>query len=319
VHVGLAIIGQEGVTWEQWCALADSCEVHGIETLFTSDHYISTVDETGRVAHDAWTTIAGLASRTSVLRFGSLVTPVTFRAPALLANIVATVDHISAGRVELGLGAGWMEREHRAFGFPFPGLSVRREMLAEQLEIVHRLWTQERVDFRGRDYTLENAPGQPNPVQQPRPDILVGGGGTRRTAEPAARFADEYNTAWASPQQAARIKQRVLRACKAVGRDPATMRFSIVIHCIVGRSRGEAVERANELYVSQPREESFGQWLATYTEHRIVDSVEQTAVRLREYAQAGCDRLMIIHPMPWDTEAVQLIGRQLIPRVSNAE
>src|SRR6201984_1892832 len=112
------IEGQEGVTWEQWCALADACEEHGVETLFRSDHYISQTDEATRVAHDAWTTLAALAARTTTLRLGTLVSPATFRAPALLANAAATVDHVSGGRVELGIGAGWMERGPRAFGFP---------------------------------------------------------------------------------------------------------------------------------------------------------------------------------------------------------
>src|SRR3954451_21477170 len=175
------IEGQEGVTWQNWCDLAEACEANGVDTLFRSDHYISQSAETTNVAHDAWTTLAGLAARTRTLRLGTLVTPATFRLPGLLANAVATVDHISGGRIELGLGAGWMEREHRAYGFPFPETRVRGEMLAEQVEIVHPLWTEEGVDLRGRHYTLEDAPAQPRPVQQPRPPLLVGGGGRRGT------------------------------------------------------------------------------------------------------------------------------------------
>src|SRR5207244_10726439 len=140
--------GQGGVTWQAWCALADACEEHGVDTLFRSDHYISQGDESRNVAHDAWTTIAALAARTSTLRFGTLVSPATFRAPGLLANAAATADHVSRGRIELGVGAGWMEREHRAYGFPFPETPVRVEMLAEQLELVHRLRTEDRVDSR---------------------------------------------------------------------------------------------------------------------------------------------------------------------------
>ena len=160
MELNLLIVSQEGVTWDDWCALADACERSAVPTLFAGDHYISTSDELGRVAHDAWTVIAGLAARTSVLRLGTMVSPVTFRPPAVLANAVATADHISGGRVELGLGSGWMAREHEAFGFPFPRPRVRQQMLAEQLEIVHRLWTEERVTFNGSHYTLENAPGQ---------------------------------------------------------------------------------------------------------------------------------------------------------------
>src|SRR6266542_383607 len=208
MRVALLIEGQEGVTWEQWCALAEACETHGVDTLFRSDHYISQADESGNVAHDAWTTLAALAARTTTLRFGTLVSPATFRLPALLANAAATVDHVSGGRIELGLGAGWMEREHRAFGFPFPETSVRLEMLAEQLEIVHRLWTEERVDFHGKHYTLEDAPAQPKPLQRPRPPLIVGGSGGRGTVGPALRFANEYNTAFVSPEDAAGIRAK---------------------------------------------------------------------------------------------------------------
>src|SRR2546427_3342231 len=215
--VGLMIEGQEGVTWEQWCALAAACEEHGVETLFRSDHYISQGDEAANVAHDAWTTIAALAARTTTLRFGTLVSPVTFRLPALLANAAATADHVSGGRIELGLGAGWMEREHRAYAFPFPETRVRLELLAEQLEIVHRLWTEDRVDFRGRHYSLEDAPAQPKPLQRPHPPLLVGGSGTRGTAEPAARFADEYNSPFVSPDGYAEIRAKVVRACEGIG------------------------------------------------------------------------------------------------------
>src|SRR5882672_1470395 len=213
MRVSLMIEGQEGVTWQQWCDLADACEAHGVETLFRSDHYNSQSNETGNVAHDAWTTLAGLAARTTTLRFGTLVSPATFRLPGLLANVAATVDHISGGRIELGLGAGWMEREHRAYGFPFPETSERLARFAEQLEIVHRLWTEERVDFRGEHYKLDDAPALPKPVQQPRPPLLVGGSGTRGTAEPAAHFADEYNTPFQSPEDFAAVRGKVIAAC----------------------------------------------------------------------------------------------------------
>ena len=182
MELDLLIISQENVTWDDWCALADACERSEIPALFAGDHYISTSDELGRVAHDAWTIITGLAMRTSSLRLGTMVTPVTFRPPAVLANAVATADHISGGRIELGLGSGWMEREHRAFGFPFPSTRVRQQMLAEQLEIVHRLWTEDRVTFDGSHYTLENAPGRPRPLQSPHPPITVGGSWVKNAA-----------------------------------------------------------------------------------------------------------------------------------------
>jgi F420-dependent oxidoreductase-like protein len=290
MRVALMIEGQEGVTWEQWCALANACEEHGIDTLYRSDHYISQSDEDGKVALDAWTTIAALAARTSTLRLGTLVSPATFRFPALLANAAATADHVSGGRIELGLGAGWMEREHRAFGFPFPETPVRVAMFAEQLEIVHRLWTEQHVDFRGKHYVLENAPGLPKPVQQPHPPIIVGGGGSRGTAEPAARFADEYNTPFASPEEFAAVRGKVSAACERIGRDPSTMRYSLMIGCVIGERR------------DAPRS--------------LAGSIDQIAARLREYEAAGCDRVMLQHLAHTDLEPVRLIGRELAPMVA---
>jgi F420-dependent oxidoreductase-like protein len=300
------IEGQEGVSWQQWCDLAAACEEHRIDTLFRSDHYISQSNETGNVAHDAWTTLAGLAARTTTLRFGTLVSPATFRLPGLLANVAATVDHISGGRIELGLGAGWMEREHRAYGFPFPETSERLARFAEQLEIVHRLWTEERVDFRGTHYTLEDAPAQPKPVQQPHPPILVGGSGTRGTAGPAARFADEYNTPFVSPEDFARIRAKVERACESTGR---TLRYSTMTGCLIGETHDDAIERARELYGRVHRDTDFDPWLAGYSTRALIGSVDEIAARLYEYEDAGCDRVMLQHLLHADLEPVALIGR----------
>jgi F420-dependent oxidoreductase-like protein len=300
------IEGQEGVSWGQWCALADACEEHGIDTLFRSDHYISQSDESGNVAHDAWTTLAGLAARTTALRLGTLVSPATFRLPGLLANAVATVDHISGGRVELGLGAGWMEREHRAYGFPFPETRTRLAMFAEQLEVVHRLWSEERVDFHGAHYTLEDAPAQPKPLQRPHPPILVGGSGTRGTAEPAARFADEYNTPFASPEDFAKIRAKVQDACIDTGR---TLRYSTMTGCLIGDTRADALDRAKQLYERVPREPSFDDWLAAYSQRALVGSVDEIAERLREYERAGCERVMLQHLLHADLEPVRLIAK----------
>src|SRR5919204_2499929 len=138
MRLALMIEGQEGVSWEQWVALAEACERHGIEALFRSDHYLSQADPARRQALDAWTTLAALAARTSRVRLGTLVSPVTFRHPSVLANSAATVDQVSGGRVELGIGGGWMVPEHESFGFPFPETRVRMAMLLEQIEIVHR-------------------------------------------------------------------------------------------------------------------------------------------------------------------------------------
>jgi F420-dependent oxidoreductase-like protein len=299
VKLALMIEGQEGVTWEQWCALADACEEHGVGTLFRSDHYISQSAEATNVAHDAWTTLAALAARTRTLRFGTLVSPATFRLPGLLANTVATVDHISGGRIELGLGAGWMEREHRAYGFPFPDTSTRVAMFAEQLEIVHRLWTEERVDFRGVHYTLEDAPAQPKPLQQPHPPLLVGGSGKRGTVEPALRFADEYNAPFVSPDELVRIKTTVGHR----------LPVSTMTGFIVGETRDDALDRARTLYARVQRDVDFDTWLERYSARAIVGSLDEARARLREYEQAGCQRVMCQHLLHTDLETVRLLAQ----------
>jgi F420-dependent oxidoreductase-like protein len=317
VRVALMIEGQEGVTWQDWCSLADACEEHGIGTLFRSDHYISQVDEAGRVAHDAWTTLAALAARTTRLRLGTLVSPVTFRAPALLANAAATVDHVSGGRVELGIGAGWMEREHEAFGFPFPATSVRVEMLAEEAEIIHRLWTEEWVEFHGSHYVLDHAPGLPKPLQQPHPPLLVGGMGGRGTADPAARFADEYNAPFVSPQEFADIRGKVVAACERSGRDPATMCFSLMTTCLIGETHEDAVARARELYGSRAREARFDDWLANFRSRAVIGSVDEVAEQMREYERQGCERVMLQHLLHTDLDSVRLLGRELAPALAS--
>jgi F420-dependent oxidoreductase-like protein len=308
MRVALMIEGQEGVTWEHWCALAGACEEHGVETLFRSDHYISQANEAGNVAHDAWTTLAGLAARTTTLRLGTLVSPATFRLPGQLANAAATVDHISGGRIELGLGAGWMEREHRAYGFPFPETRVRLELFAEQLEIVHRLWTDKRVDFRGRHYALEDAPAQPKPVQRPHPPLIVGGSGTSGTSEPAACFADEYNTPFVSPDDFAAVRAKVTAACERAGRDPGTMRFSTMTGCVIGETREEALDRARRLYDRVQRDTDFDAWVDAYAQRAVIGSVDEVAERLRSYERAGCERVMLQHLLHADLEPVRLIG-----------
>ena len=304
MRVCLMIEGQEGVTWEQWCALAGACEQHGVDTLFRSDHYISQSNEDGNVAHDAWTTLGGLAARTTTLRLGTLVSPATFRLPGLLANAVATVDHISGGRVELGLGGGWMEREHRAYGFPFPEMSTRLVRFAEQLEIVKRLWTEDRVDFRGEHYTLEDAPAQPKPLQRPHPPLIVGGGGSRGTAIPAAQHADEYNTPFASPDDFARIRAKVQQACEETGR---TLRYSLMTGCLIGETHDDALERARRLYGRVPRQTSFDEWLDNYRQRALVGSVDEIAEQLARYD--GCDRVMLQHLLHDDLEPIALMGR----------
>ena len=182
----LMIEGQEGVTWDDWMALAAATEDSGLEGLFRSDHYLSIGGE-GRSSLDAWTTLAGLAVRTERIQLGTMVSPATFRHPAVLAKSVVTVDHISNGRAELGIGAGWYEDEHRACGFPFADTKTRMAVLEEQIEIVAKSWREGPFDLRGEHYTIEDLDALPKPVSKPRPNLIVGGSGGPRSIELCAR------------------------------------------------------------------------------------------------------------------------------------
>jgi F420-dependent oxidoreductase-like protein len=305
------IEGQEGVTWAQWIALAQACEEHGVGTLFRSDHYVSFSDPARAGSLDAWTQIAALAARTTMVRLGSLVSPATFRHPSMLAKAVVTADHVSGGRVELGLGAGWMVPEHEQYGFPFPETRERVAMFAEQLEIVARSWTEERLDFEGRFYRLRGLTALPRPVQQPRPPLLVGGAGKPATLRPAVRWADEYNTPFATVDDLRERRARFDRALQEAGRDPATMRFSFMTGLLVGSTRADALDRARELYARQSRDTPFDDWLHHYSKASLVGSVDEVGERLREIEAIGVDRVMLQHLLHEDLEPVRLIGREL--------
>jgi F420-dependent oxidoreductase-like protein len=220
VRACLMIEGQEDVTWEQWVALAHACEDSGIESLFRSDHYLSVEGNRGRGSLDAWATLNALAAITSRLRLGTLVSPATFRHPSVVAKMVVTADHVSGGRVELGMGAGWLEAEHRAYGFPFADTRTRMDVLAEQLEIVHRSWKPGPFSFHGAHYTIDDLDALPKPVQQPHPPLLVGGSGGPRSLALAARWADEYNMPFASPERCRAVRARLDEACEKEGREP---------------------------------------------------------------------------------------------------
>src|SRR3954470_6658740 len=194
MRVTLMIEGQEDVTWEDWVALADACERSGIEALFRSDHYLSVGGEFQNGSLDAWGTIAALAARTRTLRLGTMVSPTSFRHPSILAKLATTADHVSGGRIELGMGTGWSEVEHTAYGFPFLSMKERMDVLEEQLEIIHEgHWHAGPFSFKGTYYELDELRARPLPVQLPHPPLIMGGAAGPRAARLAARYADEYN------------------------------------------------------------------------------------------------------------------------------
>ena len=312
------IEGQEGVSWEQWLALAEACEENGVETLFRSDHYLSLARPADRASLDAWTTLAGLAARTTHLRLGTLVSPVTFRHPSVLAKSAVTVDHISQGRLEVGMGAGWMEDEHRAYGFEFPETRRRMELLAEQVEIVHRQWTEEETTFEGRYFRLSACPALPKPLQQPHPPLIVGGKGGPGTTRPAARFADEYNTVAADPAECQRRRRRLDEACEREERDPATLRFSMMVGCLIGADRGDVRERGSRLLARSGRDEDVDAFLRRFEQRGVVGVPERVLERLHELEAAGIERVMLQHLLHDDLDTVALIGREVAPALARA-
>jgi alkanesulfonate monooxygenase SsuD/methylene tetrahydromethanopterin reductase-like flavin-dependent oxidoreductase (luciferase family) len=281
--------GQEGVSWDEWILLATACEEHGIEAMFRSDHYLSLTDTT-RVATDAWTLLGALAARTSKLRLGTLVSPVTFRHPSVLAKAAATVDHISAGRVEVGMGAGWMEAEHETFGFLFLSTSERVEMLAEHVE---------HVDRQLRD--------DPLTVQRPRPPLIVGGSAQPGTARPAARFADEYNTYGVDAEEAARRRNRVDEACEEAGRDPATLPFSVMTPFLLDR------DHARRFVERFPSAGKPDEWYDELARRGLAGDL---VAGLREFEAVGVERMMLQHVVHDDLDIVATIGRELAPALA---
>jgi F420-dependent oxidoreductase-like protein len=303
------IEGQEGVTWEDWVALADACERAGIETLFRSDHYLSFSNPHERAAHDAWTTIAGLAARTTKLRLGTLVSPVTFRQPSLLANAVTTADHISGGRVELGMGAGWNELEHEAFGFPFPPLRERLEHLAEQIEIVHRLWTEEHVSFEGTHYHLVDCPALPKPVQKPHPRLLVGGRAKKGSTTPAAHFADEYNVIGSSLEEYAAARKALDEACEQTGRDPKTLAMSIMSGFLLGADEAQLLVHARATLERWGSDADPAATVERFRARGLAGTPDELVEGFGRLAEVGVERVALQHIVHEDLDTVALIGQ----------
>lgn len=317
MRVCLFIEGQENVTWEQWLALAKACEEHGFEALFRSDHYLSFGHPAEWGTLDAWSTISALASQTERIHLGTLVSPVTFRHPSELAKAVVTADHASGGRIELGMGTGWNDAEHRAYGFPFPPMAQRREMFEEQVEIVHRLWDQGEVTFRGKHYRLEGVHSLPKPFQQPHPNLIIGGEAGPRSAALAARWADEYNLNFVPPEFCREARPRLSAACQAIGRDPASLLTSLANTTLVGSDRAELEARASRLMERRGQGGDVGAFIEDLGKDRIVGTTDQVIERLEEFAQAGVERVMMQHLLHDDLEAVELIGHEIIPAVAN--
>jgi alkanesulfonate monooxygenase len=247
-QLGIFTEPQQGASYADLLRVARCAEAAGFAAFFRSDHYLKMGPTDGLPGPtDAWITLAGLARDTDTIRLGTLVTAATFRYPGPLAIEVATVDEMSGGRVEFGLGAGWYENEHTAYGIPFPALGERFDRYTEQLEIITGLWQTplgQTFSFQGKYYTVVDSPALPKTVQQPRPPVIIGGGGPRRTPALAAKFADEFNVNFVDLDTAVTQFGRVNDACSAIDRDPVSLRRSVALTLCVGRDEAELAKRA---------------------------------------------------------------------------
>jgi len=299
---------QEGAEYGTLLAVAQAAEQLGFDAFFRSDHYLA-IDASGLPGPtDAWITLAGLARETSRIRLGTLVTPVTFRLPGPLAITVAQVDRMSGGRVELGLGTGWFDAEHTAYGIPFPPLAERFDRLEEQLEVVTGLWgTAEgkTFSFSGSYYTLTDSPALPKPVQRPRPPVLIGGGGERRTPRLAARFADEYNVPFDTVEASVAAFGRVRRACQEAGRDPGSLVYSAAQTVCCGRDEAELARRA----------EATGEQLAELRRSGLAGSPAEIVDKLGRFAAAGAERVYLQVLDLHDLDHLELIAAEVMPQV----
>ena len=300
---------QEGATYDQLLGVAQVTEETGFDAFFRSDHYLKIFSpEHGPGPSDAWVTLAGLARDTRRIRLGTLVTPVTFRHPGPLAISVANVDAMSGGRVELGLGTGWYDDEHAAYGVPYPPLGERFDLLEEQLEIITGLWeTAEGETFShdGKHYRLKDSPALPKPVQQPRPPIVMGGGGQTRTPRLAARYADEFNLPFSPIDFFREQTDRVRAACEAIDRDPSTMVFSAALVVACGGDEAEFRARA----------EAIGRDADDLRENAAGGTVQQVVDTIGRWGEAGADRVYLQVLDLDDLDHVRLLGGEVRPRV----
>jgi F420-dependent oxidoreductase-like protein len=299
---------QQGATYDDLLAVALKAEELGFGAFFRSDHYLAMGTEGLPGPSDAWITLAGLARDTTTIRLGTLMTSATFRHPGPLAIAVANVDQMSGGRVELGIGAGWFEQEHSAYGIAFPGTGERFDRFEEQLAVITGLWETppgERFSFDGSHYPVRDSPALPKPVQIPRPPILIGGTGKKRTPALAARHADEFNLPFADEETTRSQLARVRAACEAVGRDPATLGWSNALVLCCGADEDEFRRRATAIGREPDELRETG---AAGTPQEVVD-------KLGRYAALGAERAYLQVLDLADLEHLALVASEVMPHV----
>jgi len=326
MRFAIQIEPQQGMSYADQLAVAKRAEANGIETFFRSDHYASFPGLAGMPTTDAWAVLAGLARDTERIGLGTLVSPVTFRHPGNLAKVATTVDEMSGGRLEVGLGAGWNDLEHGQLGLDFPPIKERADLLEDQLAILHGLWGEpDGWSYDGHRISIRDANFKPKPVDVPgrprtpiggaRPRIIIGSGGSPRSYRLAARYADEYNISSASdPESVRRIYEDLDAACVAIGRDPAALTRSAMIGVLIGRDQAEVDERLQAM-TRTLGDDATEDWLVERELRWITGMPEQARETVRGFAAAGVERIMLQDFLPWDLDMIDVIGEVLVGQV----
>ena len=298
MRLGLSIEIQEGMGYADTLAMARAGEALGFDTALLAEHYYPSgrVERYpgglgSRMAADAWIYLGGLARETSRIRLGTLVSPVTFRHPSVLAKLAATLDHTSGGRAELGVGAGWFEGEHAAYGFAFPAPGRRVDLVEEQLEVINGLWlSTDPFSFSGQHYQLQDCHFSPKPLQQPRPTIIVGGtASATRLPRLAARWADEFVISNPSVDECRAVRERLDRDCERFRRDPSSVRLSVFVAICVGRTDAEVAQHVATYEQTNPQ---YVRMLES-REHWIAGTPEQATDHLAQLEAAGIARVLL--------------------------
>lgn len=297
---------QQGMTYMDLVAMARAAEEEGFEAFFRSDHYTSFPGADDRRTTDCWATLAGLARETSRILLGSLVSPMTFRTPGSFAKTVATVDEMSGGRIECGVGAGWNELEHARHGLAYPSDKERVDLLEETLQLLRGLWDEpDGWGMTGEHVTVRDARFRP---RDRRPPILVGGTGRPRSVRLAATYADEHNLSSATPDHARTVNDALDAACEKVGRDPATLVRSAMTGVLVGRSQAEVTRRTRMLLATVGADATGSDWLDARRDRWIVGTEDEALDRVAALADAGIERVMLQTFLPFDIDHVRAMA-----------
>ncbi|HET7182653.1 MAG TPA: LLM class flavin-dependent oxidoreductase [Candidatus Limnocylindrales bacterium] len=326
MRFALMIEAQQGLSYEDQLAIVRRAEAGGFEAWFRSDHYASFPGDSNQPTTDAWAVIAGLARETSRIHLGTLVSPVTFRHPGNFVKLVTTVDEMSGGRIEVGVGAGWNDDDHGPLGLPFPEMAERADLLEDQLALLHGLW-EEPIgwDFDGAQISVRGGKLVPGPVQaegrpvgrngRRRPWILTGSGGSARGYRIAAKFSDEFNLSSSTPDDAKAKQAELDAACRAIGRDPGSLTRSAMVGVLVGRDGAEVSRRADALLGEFGQAATSGlEWLEARRNRWIMGTPDEARAMVARFADAGIERIMLQDFLPRDLEMIDLLAEELVAK-----